>query len=159
MSQSLYLSLRGLVAGSGAYAELSDAAAASALNATTVQRTRRFLWREARRLAQMAGNWPLVVVRARQTPTLPPNGAQDYAILAAINAVSMDDDQEIDPANQSEWQAFCIGLGALTTSSDLSQEVADAIQALGAETISPAAEVGWIGEVTAADVAHAREMV
>lgn len=152
-----YAALRALLA-EAPYAGLDDAAAVAALNAATVERPRRFRWREARRLAQLAGTWPLVVVRARQTPVLPPGGAQDLAILAAINATSMDDDQEIDPANASEWAAFSAGLSALTASGDLSEAVADAIRALGVEMVSPASEIGW-GAVSVHDVAHAREGV
>lgn len=152
-----YAALRALLA-EEPYAGLDDAAAAVALNAPTVGRVRRFRWREARRLAQMAGTWPLVVVRARQTPVLPPGGAQDFAILAAINAVSMDDDQEIDPSHEAEWQAFSAGLGALTASGDLSELVADAIRGLGVEMVSPAAEIGWPA-VSGDDVSHARGLV
>lgn len=151
-----YAALRALLA-EEPYAGMDDAAAAAALNAATVERPRRFRWREARRVAQMAGTWPLVVVRARQTPTLPPAGAQDMAILAAINAVGMDDDQEIDPTNASEWAAFSAGLSALTASGDLSEAVADAIRALGVETVTPAQSVGW-ELVSAAEVARARSM-
>lgn len=151
-----YAALRALLA-EEPYAGMDDVAAAVALSAATVERPRRFRWREARRVAQMAGTWPLVVVRARQTPTLPPAGAQDMAILAAINAVGMDDDQEIDPTNEAEWAAFSAGLDALTASGDLSEAVADAIRALGVETVTPASEIGWAG-VTVHDVAHARGM-
>lgn len=137
-----YAALRALLA-EEPYAGMDDAAAAVALNAATVERPRRFRWREARRLAQMARRWPMVLVRARQTPSLPPATEQDFAILAAINATSMDDDQEIDPANTGEWAAFSAGLSALTASGDLSEVVADAIRALGVEMVTPAQSVGW----------------
>lgn len=156
MNSDNYLRLRDALA-VPAYAGLSNAEAAAMLNAPTVERTRRFEWREARRKAILAGRWSMVLVRARQTPSLPPVTGLDRAILAAINATSMEVDQEIDPAIEDEWQVLLDGLDALVASNDLTAEVADAIRALGAEAVSPASEIGWPA-VSEHDVAHARGM-
>lgn len=92
---------------------------------------RPFRWRQAKAIAQMHVRWAFIVLRARGTPAVPPTTAADWATVAAINATSMADDQEIDPTDAAKWTAFTDGLAAFVTSGDLTQPIADEIAALG----------------------------
>lgn len=133
------------------------AEAAALLNAASVSRPRAFAWREARSLAQRLGRWGYVLSRARLTPVVPIATIDDAAILAAIHAASMDADQVIDPADAAAWAEMEQGLDVLLAVGDLTAPCAAAIRALGAETISPAAAIGW-PPVTADDITHARSL-
>jgi len=127
-----------------------------------------FAWSEARAIAQTHGLWPLIVVRARGTPSIPPATTNDVATLAAINAVSMDPAQMIDPSDPAAWAAFQAGLSAFLAVGCLTEGAAAAILALG--SVVPAsgpdgparwqividglsAEVGHSGPPNSADAA------
>lgn len=92
---------------------------------------RPFAWGEARGIAQAHGCWPMIVLRARGTPSMPPQTAEDGAILAAINAVSTEREQKIDASNPAEWGAFSQGVAAFLAVGDLTSAAANAILALG----------------------------
>ena len=92
---------------------------------------RAFKWGDARGIAQAHGCWPFIVLRARKTPAMPPAGVEDWAILAAINAVSTEREQVIDAADENEWAAFTGGIQAFRAVGDLTQAAATAILALG----------------------------
>lgn len=139
------------------YAGLSHAEAATALRTRTKTRSRPVVWRDVKGTALRTGHWAMVAALSRNTPSLPPATPQDMAILAAINAVAMDDSRKIDPDDPGEWQPFVASIGALRTAGCLTQEVADAVLALGTETISEGAEIGWPA-VTEFDVEAARGM-
>ena len=151
-----YEALRDLVNGA-AYAGLSDAEAADAVNAATVSRVRVFRWGDARSEAIRHGRWGYVLARARLTPVVPVATAADAAIMAAIQAANMEATQEIAPSDDDAWAALCQGLAALQASGDITQACSDAIMALGAEDVSPATMIGWPA-VTVHDVAHARSL-
>lgn len=100
------------------------------LQARVVSVARVVRWREVRALALAHGRWARLVVRARQTPAIPPATEADAAILAAINATSMADDQELDPGPSAEASAFQAGLAALVAVGDVTPDLAAAIGAL-----------------------------
>ena len=91
-----------------------------------------FKWGRAKSIAQTSPNasWARIEVRARSTPAIPPAGIVDGAILTAINAVSMDVDQIIYPADAASWGALLRGLGALQAVGDLTAADVAAIAAL-----------------------------
>lgn len=92
---------------------------------------RKFKWGEARGIAQAHGCWPLIKVRSRGTPAIPPQSIEDGAILAAINAVDTERDQDIDATDPAVWGAFTGGIEAFLAVGDLTQQAADAILTLG----------------------------
>lgn len=110
---------------------------------------RSFAWGEARAIAQSYGQWPAVVVRSRGNPTTPPASAEDLAILTAINAVSMEREQRIDPTDAAAWTAFQAGMQALVGAGDLTPPVAAAILALGTyqPPTPPPEQCRWVAAV------------
>jgi hypothetical protein len=115
------------------YAGLSDDALAEALRPVTVSVSGQpFLWAQAKVVTQKSPNfsWSRIVVRARMTPAMPPATSLDRAILAAINAVNMDDARQIDPNDAASWAAMQAGLGALQGEGDLTLDDVAAINAL-----------------------------
>ena len=126
-----------LQANPATYAGKSAAEIAALMNAPVVAaapspQPRAFLWRSAKALAQEYGRWALIALRARGTPATPPASAADFAVLTALNAISMADDQQIDPAHPVKWATFCGGLASLVAVGDLTAEIAAEIEALGA---------------------------
>lgn len=120
------------------YAEKSVAEIATLMGqpvpqAVPAPHPRPFRWREARGLAQRLGWWPWAVARARQTPSLPIASVEDAAILAAIGAVEMHEDQLIEPADPTTWDEFTQCLDLFVAVGDLPSDVAAAIRAVGVE--------------------------
>jgi hypothetical protein len=79
------------------------------------------------------------------------------AILAAINATSMDDSRSINPGDGPSWAAFTGGLAALVAVGDIPQALSNAIVALGTEHVSPASLIGW-PPVSEHDIVRARSI-
>ena len=88
-------------------------------------------WGEARGIAQSHGCWPMIVLRARGTPANPPVEPEDWAILAAINAVGTERDQRVNAGDPAEWGAFTAGVAAFEAVGDLTAAASAAILALG----------------------------
>jgi hypothetical protein len=107
---------------------------------------RAFKWGDARGIAQSHGCWPLIVLRARATPTIPPATVTDGAVLAAINAVSTEREQVIDATDAAVWQAFTTGIAAFRAVGDLTEAAVTAILALGTEQppTPPAGPSRWL---------------
>ncbi len=153
-----YAALKVLLA-QPAYAALNDEEAAQALNAPSVERQRVFAWHEARGVLQIAGCWPVIVARSRYTPALPPD-AQTYvdaAILAAIGAVEMQGDQQIDPADADAWAAFQQAVDVLAYIGDVPAAIASRVAGLATDVVSPAQTAGF-DLVGAGEVARARAL-
>lgn len=118
MAAEYYLALKEADAALGI--EDPAAAADSLKGATQALEHQLFQWRDAKRIAREAGEWPRIVVRARSSEL-------SAAVFAAINAVESADDDMIDPTSPV-WLA---GTAALLQSGDLTQGTLDAINALG----------------------------
>lgn len=112
-------------------AEIAALLAAPVQAAVPEPQPKAFKWGDARGIAQAHGCWPMIVLRARGTPAMPPQTAQDGAILAAINAVSAEREQIINAADPGEWGAFSAGVQAFAAVGDLTEAAAAAILALG----------------------------
>ncbi|MBW4089882.1 MAG: hypothetical protein HIU82_02065 [Proteobacteria bacterium] len=100
-------------------------------------------WHSVKLIARTSttGDWGRVLARSDQTPALPPTTSVDAAILAAKNAVSMQDTDMVDPTNTTHWDAFQAGLSTLEASGDLSSATVAAINALTSVTTTPLAGV------------------
>ena len=106
------------------------------LRALTRSVERTVQWREVRARALVRGEWARIAVRARQTPSMTADGAPatptDAAILAAINAAAMLDDQEITP---DEWPSLSQGIAVLAAVKDISADLASEIAALATREV------------------------
>ena len=89
-------------------------------------------WGDVRGLAQAAGEWPNVVLKAEERP------ASDV-VKAAINATATGPEQQIDPADPKAWGAFEFGLQLFEAEGVLSAETVSAILAMTTSVI-PAVE-------------------
>ena len=129
-----------------------DAWAAALNTQTTTLTNQPFTLGQARVIARqsLAGDWARIVMRSRQTATLPPATATDAAVLAAINVCAGSDGDVIDPNSSATWAAWQAGMAALEASGDLSSASAAAIAALTTKTV----EV-WQPALTAGDIQNA----
>jgi hypothetical protein len=80
-------------------------------------------WGDVRGLANAAGEWPNVMLRAEERPAT-------STVKAAMNAVSMGDDRRLDPKDTRAWSAFQAGMAALEKAGDLSPETVAEMNAL-----------------------------
>lgn len=129
-------------------------AAAAALAAQTVTLTGQpFPWSAAVVVAQESVNfsWSRIQARSKQTATLPPSTATDYAILAALSAISTPLDRVIDPSNTVAWQTLLGGMQALVGIGDMIAADVTAIEALGTQVVPT-----WQPAPTAGDLQTAR---
>lgn len=108
------------------YSQLSDQAAADAINALTVSRSRLVPIWEVKQLAIISGYWPLIV--AGQMDSNPQKAGLCLSVTAWIDDPKI---QTID-VNLVAVQTM---LGGLVAFGVITQEQSDAIIALGTETI------------------------
>lgn len=85
------------------------------------------------------------------TPAMPPATVADGAILAAVNAVAMNEAWVIDPSVAVPWSAMQNGLGALQAVGDLTASDVAAITALTTVVVPR-----WPVVLTSADITSAR---
>lgn len=147
-NEEFYAELKRLDAENGIADPAESATAANA--ASTTLEDQAFKWGDAKDTARRNGDWPKVVVRSRQVPTIPAGSQEDNAILAAVDVVESRDADLIDPAS-AVWQA---DVAALTAVGDISGPTATALSTL------TTVEVPVLDRVaTADDVLFARGQV
>lgn len=126
------------------------AAAVATLNAQTVAVTNAVvLWADMKAILRTVPteDWARIVMRARMPSVVPPVSAQDFAVMAAINAVEAENTDSFDPKNIAVWTAVQAGIQALANVGD----VAPATVAILASLTSKTSPV-WEPPVTAGDV-------
>lgn len=129
----------------------ADVEMSGMMNAEEVSVIVAFPWVSAKKIAQAYGDWPNIVIRSEERPA-------DATVKAAINAVSLDDGQVIDPSNVYAWKAFEAGMSVLHASGDLSDAAIGEIGKL------PVSAIPWWQSINASsplnehDLARAREV-
>ena len=126
------------------------AAAVATLNAQTVAVTNAIiLWPDMKAVLRMAptDDWEKIVIRSRMPSVVPPVSAQDFAVMAAINALESESTDRFDPTNAPVWAAVQAGIQALANVGD----VAPATVAILASLTSKTSPV-WEPPVTAGDI-------
>lgn len=119
------------------YAGKSAAQCLAILIGQTASVSAPFTWGAAVVAMQKSANfsWPRIIARSKQSPTLPPASGLDYAILAAINAVSTPMDRIIDSMDTVGWATVQGGMQALQGVGDMTAADVAAIVALVSQTL------------------------
>ena len=140
-----YSALKAALA-SSAYVGMTDTQIATALDAPITLTGQSFPWSAAVTIAQESANfsWARIQQRARQTATLPPATATDFAVLMAMNAVATDHAKLIDPAG---WAVIQSGMQALVAVGDMTSADISAINALTTVSTTQAAQLGVVAGV------------
>lgn len=137
-----------------AYAGMSDAAIAAALNAATVDIVRKVPTWEARALLLATGEWGAIKLLSRQSPTMGTPEAQ--AVAVAITTIdSMTETTVLDADQADAFAAMQTMVGVLQAAGVLSAGTGAAMLALRNTKTSRAAQLG-LGPVRPGDVAAAR---
>ena len=126
------------------------AAAVATLNAQTVAMTNVVvLWTDMKAVlrAVSTGDWAKIVLRSRMLSVVPPVSAQDFAVMAAINAVQSENTDRFDPTNAQVWTAVQSGINALAAVGDVAPATVTILASLTSKT-SPV----WEPPVTAGDI-------
>ena len=123
---------------------------AAAINAQTVAMTNVIvLWTDMKAVLRTAptGDWAKIVMRSRMPSVVPPVSAQDFAVMAAINAVQSENTDRFDPTNAQVWAAVQSGINALANVGDVAPATLTILNSLTSRT-SPV----WEPPVTAGDI-------
>ena len=126
------------------------AAAVATLNAQTVAMTNVIvLWADMKSILRMAPtyDWDKIVMRSRMPSVVPPVSAQDFAVMAAINALESESTDRFDPTNAQVWAAVQSGINALAAVGDVAPATVTILASLTSKT-SPV----WEPPVTAGDI-------
>lgn len=129
------------------YSQLSDQAAADAINALTVSRARLVPIWEVKQLAIISGYWPVIVAGQMDAD------AQKAGLCLSVTAWVDDPKIQTIDVNLPAVQTMLSGLVAFSV---ITQEQANAIIALGTETI-PWTQANGLPEVGIGFVINARK--
>jgi hypothetical protein len=146
-----YAALRAEIA-QPAYAGLSDAEIAAALNAE-IDAVRNVATSDARALLLATGEWGAITLLARQEPS---ESVPAEAIAAAITAIdTLKLTEVLETTKTPYWQAVQAMVAGLQAAGVLSEATGTALLGLRETTTTRAAQLG-LGQVSPGDIQTAR---